>query len=104
VSWANAIPLVTLLGVVFAAGIAFAELRAVRRELHAHHEADEKRFKKIEDDFESSISELKKDVQASSTDQGRRIGNLEAEQRAFSRVDDVRREFSGRHTTSRDEG
>ena len=84
VSWANAIPLVTLLGVVFAAGIAFAELRAVRRELHAHDEADKEKFKELDERFSKAIAELKNDIHTSSTDQGRRIGNLEGELKAFS--------------------
>lgn len=90
--WANAIPLVTLLGVVFGAGIFVAELRAMHRDLKAHKEEDDKKF-----------DDIKKEFDASSTDQGRRIGNLEAEQRAMTKADDVRREFSGRHVIGRDE-
>lgn len=90
--WANAIPLVTLLGVIFGAGIFVGELRAMRRDLNAHKADDDKKFE-----------EIKKEFDASSIDQGRRIGNLEAEQRASAKAEDVRREFSGRVTTGRDE-
>lgn len=90
--WANAIPLVTLLGVVFGAGIFVAELRAIRRDLNAHKDHDDKRFAEIKTEFD-----------ASSTDQGRRIGNLEAEQRAMNKAEEVRSEFSGRHVIGRDE-
>ena len=101
--WAQAIPLATLLGVVFAAGIFVAELRAVRREFKAHLQSDETRFKELKEDYEKKISELKTEFDASSTDQGRRIGNLEAEQRAMGRVEDVRRELTGRHKIGRSE-
>lgn len=90
--WANAIPLVTLLGVVFSAGIFVAEIRAIRRDLKAHKDEDDKKFHEIKTEFV-----------ASSTDQGRRIGNLEAEQRAMGKAEEIRREFSGRHTIGRDE-
>ena len=100
-SWANAIPLVTLLSVVFGAGIFVAELRAIRREFKAHQEADEKHFGEQKKDFEKDISELKAEVDSSSKDQGRRIGNLEAGQRVIEKVDDVRRELTGRHKIGR---
>jgi|HubBroStandDraft_5_1064220.scaffolds.fasta_scaffold168937_3 peptidoglycan hydrolase CwlO-like protein len=100
-SWANAIPLVTLLSVVFGAGIFVAELRAIRREFKAHQEADEKHFEAQKKDFEKDISELKAEVDSSSKDQGRRIGNLEAGQRVIEKVDDVRRELTGRHKIGR---
>lgn len=101
--WANAIPLVTLLAVVFGAGIFVAELRAMRGRFKEHQDEDEKKFKKLEDDFNGKVSELKADFEDSSRDQGRRIGELEAEQRAIEKVDEVRREFTGRHRTGQDE-
>jgi hypothetical protein len=101
--WANAIPLVTLLGVVFSAGFFVSELRAMHRDLKDHRDEDDKKFKEIKDDFNTKLSELKTELDTSSTDQGRRIGNLEAEQRAMAKADDVRREFSGRHVIGRDE-
>lgn len=100
--WANAIPLATLLGVVFGAGIFVAELRSIRREFKEHREQDEGDFKELKNDFDKKLSELKTEFDASSTDQGRRIGNLEAEQRAMEKVDDVRRELTGRHKIGRD--
>jgi hypothetical protein len=101
--WANAIPLVTLLGVVFAAGIFVAELRSIRRDLRFHQTEDEKKFHELQSDAEKEIGKLRSAFDESAKDQGRRIGNLEAEQRAMSKADDVRREFSGRHTIGRDE-
>jgi hypothetical protein len=101
--WANAIPLVTLLAVVFGAGIFVSELRSVRRDFKAHQEDDEKNFEDLKKDFNLKISELKSDFHNSSTDQGRRIGELVAEQKAAGRAEEVRREFTGRHTTGRDE-
>lgn len=79
--WAQAIPLVTLLAVVFAAGMHVADTRAIRRELAA----------------------LKDDLKRSAEAQGTRIGAVEDEVSVLkdfkARTEAAReaeRDFSGR--------
>lgn len=84
-TWANAVPLVTLLGVVFGAGIVVAEVRSTRRDFREHKR-----------DTQKALDDIKREVADSARDQGRRIGNLEAEQRATAKADDVRRELGER--------
>ena len=95
--WANAIPLVTLLGVVFGAGLIVAEVKAIRRDLRSYKEEGEKNVQAIREDLGSKLGELKKDFYESAQSQGKRLGELEAEQRAKARADDVRRELTGRY-------
>ena len=108
-TWASSIPLVSLLFAVFSAGVVVTQVRSMKEMLRELKKDLVDKIEKVEDDgvkhtsevrrnLVEKISELKGDFERSSEDQGKRIGNLEAEQRAEQRASQVRDELTGRHS------
>jgi hypothetical protein len=92
-TWANSIPLLSLLVAVFSAGIVVTKVNSMRQDIRDLKDDLLKKIKEVEDDGEKRVSEIKKDLierihdlkrdhERSSEDQGKRIGDLEANAKA----------------------
>jgi len=103
-TWAGSISLMSLLIAVFGAGVVVTKVNAMRQDIRDLKKDLLDKIKEVEEDgikhiseirknLVEQISEVKKDLQRSSEDQGKRIGELEAEQRGTK----VRMELTGRH-------
>lgn len=104
ITWANSIPLMSLLVAVYAAGVAVTKINTMKQEVRdlkadlekaikAVKEDDLKHVSEIRSNLMEKIGEIKKDHERSSEDQGKRIGELEA----AGRETKVRMELTGRH-------
>jgi hypothetical protein len=103
-TWAGSISLMSLLVAVFGAGVLVTKVNGIKHDLHELKGDLMKKIKEVEDDYlrhmsevrrnlTEKITDLKKDVERSSGDQGSRIGELEAKAREAK----VRIEMTGRH-------
>ena len=92
-TWAGSIPLMSLLVAVFSAGIVVTKVNSMSKDIRDLKEDLLKKIKEVEDDGEKYASDIKKDLverihelkrdhERSSEDQGKRIGNLEADAKA----------------------
>lgn len=79
VNWATAIPLMSLLGVVFTAGVAWAKLGAQKEAHAALIKATKEAFEAFGKAFDDKLAEIKREHERSSAAQGTRLGELRAD-------------------------
>lgn len=93
-TWASSIPLMSLLVAVFSAGVVVTKVSSMGKEIRDLKDDILKKIKEVDDDGEKLILEVKRDLierihdlkrdhERSSEDQGKRIGDLEADRKAM---------------------
>ena len=107
-TWANSIPLVSILVACFTAGVVVTKVNTMKQDIRDMKKELLDSIKKVEEDGLKHVSEIrrnlleqilevKKDHQTSSKDQGTRLGEVEAKIREAAKETQVRMELTGRH-------